>query len=87
MKKIQEDWFGWAKFLLKKISRSVPFLQNQERLLPNEGDGISVIAFSFPETCKGVNGDAPEFLNVALMLALAELQPINPSSQGGLHIQ
>ena len=31
--------------------------------MPNERDGISVIAFSFTEMCKGVNGDDPAFIN------------------------
>ena len=48
---------------MNKFSRSVSFLQNQEILLSNERDGISVIMFSSPEMCKGVNGDAPAFFN------------------------
>ena len=45
------------------FNRSVSFFQNQEILLPNERDGISVIEFSSPEMCKGVNSDAPDFFN------------------------
>ena len=49
--------------MLKTFIRSLSFLQNQERLLPNERDGISVIAFYSPEMCKGVNDDSKEFFN------------------------
>ena len=63
MKTVQEAWFGKRGFLLNKFSRSVSFLKKQERLLTNELDVISVIAFSSPAMCKGVNGDAPDFLN------------------------
>ena len=48
---------------IEQIIRSVSFLQNQDRLLPNERDGISVIELSSPEICKGVNGDSPECFN------------------------
>ena len=54
------------------------WLQNQARLLPNERDGISVIGFSSPAMCKGVNGDDPVFLTIALMLALIALLPMIP---------
>ena len=65
LKTVQEAWLGKGKFVLNKFSRSVSFLQNQARLLPNERDGIFVIEFSSPEMCKGVNGDAPAFLNLS----------------------
>ena len=61
--KAQEALFVKGKFLLNKFRRSVSFLQNQEGLLPNERDVISVIAFSSQEMCKCVNGDAPYSLN------------------------
>ena len=38
--------------------------------------------FSSPAMCKGVNGDAPAFLIVALMLALVALLSMIPSLQG-----
>ena len=61
LKTFQEAWFGKGKLLLSKFSRSVSFLQNQEGLLPNERDVISVISFPSPTMCKDVNGDAPAF--------------------------
>ena len=48
---------------MNKFSRSVSLLQNQDILLPNERDGISVIEFSSPTMCKGVNGDAPDLFS------------------------
>ena len=71
---------------MNKFSRSVSFLQRQEILLQNERDEISVIEFSSPAMCKGVNGDAPAFLIVALMLAQIALLTMIPALQGVLRI-
>ena len=51
---------------IETFSRSVSFLQNQARLLSNERDGIYIIEFSSLAMCKGVNSDAPEFLNCSV---------------------
>ena len=56
MKMVQEAWFCKKK----KWRRSVSLSQNQEVLLPNERDGISVLSFYSPQMCKRVNGDAPD---------------------------
>ena len=53
-------------YILNKFSRSVSFLQNLEIILPNERDGIPVIAFYSPSMCKGVNDDAPAFFNCSV---------------------
>ena len=54
------------------------FLQNQARLMPNERDGISVIVFSSPEICKGVNGDAPAFFNCSVNYRTNFIANIDP---------
>ena len=87
LKTVQEDWFGKGKILLNKFSRSVYFLQNQARLLPNDRDGISVIEF-FPQQCEKLSRVMPHiFLIIASMLALVALLPMIPSLQGVLPIQ
>ena len=48
LKTVQEAWFGKGEIVLNKFSRSVSFVKNQEVLLPNERDRISVIEFSSP---------------------------------------
>ena len=71
----------WQReILLNKFSRSVSFLQNQERLLPNERDGISVIEFSSPAMCKGVNGDTPDFFNCSINSHTSYIATNNPLS-------
>ena len=35
--------------------------------MSNERDGIFVIEFYSPEMCKGVNDDAPDFLNISVI--------------------
>ena len=78
---VQEAWFGKGKFLLNKFRRSVSFLQNQEILLPNKRDGISVIAFYSPAMCKGVNGDAPAFLNRIVSAITSYISTNEPLSE------
>ena len=63
---------------MNKFSRSVSFLQNQERLLPNKRDGIPDIEFSSPAMCKGVNGDAPDFLNRSVNACTNCIATIDP---------
>jgi hypothetical protein len=56
-KTVHEFWFGRGKEELKSVSNSSSVLQNHLLSLPNDRDGISVMAFFFPGMCSGVNGD------------------------------
>ena len=64
---LQEFWFGKGNFELNKVRNFSSESQNHFPIRPNEREGMSVIAFSTPAMCIGINGEAPAaFSRVAM---------------------
>lgn len=62
-KMLQEACAGSGNDELNKVSKSLFKQQCQVGTFPNDLEGISVIAFSFPGMCSGVSGHAEAKFN------------------------
>ena len=58
-KTVQDACRGRGKRVLNRVSKSLSSSQYHSATLPNDRDGMSVIAFSFPGMWTGVMGHAP----------------------------